>query len=379
MTTTTDTNVQMATTIDADTHLDETEETWEYMLPSEQAFKPVVGYPSNPDPKRATQRFWVIDGDRQPRLHRDDKRTMTTVEARELLDVNARLRDMDSLNVHTHVIYPTLFLVQPTTKPEIDIALKRAYNRWMGERSDQSGGRLRWLCLPALMNMEETIKEMRWAKDHGAVGVFKKGNQEAGKNLTDEYFEPFWKEANDLEMPVCMHIGSGIPNTRENRTETDGRGPRVPFASLSDAFTTLIMNKLPLRYRNIRWGFIEAASGWIPHELYQIRRRLDHPGAQGPSSTTLSFADIPDGFNALHDMLREWNLFVTCLVDEDLPYILKFAGEDNLVVGSDYTHADQSQERNFQEALRSRADAGEITHAAVDKMLYDNPKRLYGL
>jgi predicted TIM-barrel fold metal-dependent hydrolase len=77
--------------------------------------------------------------------------------------------------------------------------------------------------------------------------------------------------------------------------------------------------------------------------------------------------------------LRELNIFVTCLVDEDLPYILKFAGDDNIVVGSDYTHADQSQERNFQEALRSRAASGEISQSAVDKMLHDNPKRLYGL
>ena len=369
----------MATTIDADTHVDETEETWEYMLPSEAAYKPVVGYPSNPDPKRATQQFWVIDDLRQPRLHRDDNRTMTTVEARELLDVGVRLRDMDSLNVYAHVMYPTLLLVQPTTKPEIDVALKRAYNRWLGDRYEQSEGRLRWLCVPPLMNMDETINEMRWAKDHGAVGVFKKGNREADKGLTDEYFGPLWKEANDLEMPVCIHIGSGIPNTRENRTENDARGPRVPFASLPDAFTTLVMHKMPLRYPNIRWGFIEAASGWIPHELHQIKRRLDHPGSGGPSSTQLSPADLPDGFDTLHDTLREWNIFVTCLVDEDLPYILKFAGEDNLVVGSDYTHADQSQERNFQEALQSKADAGEIPQSAVDKMLYDNPKRLYGL
>lgn len=369
----------MALTIDADTHVDETEETWEYMLASEHAFKPVVGYPSNPDPKRATQRFWVIDGDRQPRLARDDKRTVTTASTRELLNVNDRLRDMDTLGVQTHVIYPTLFLIQPTTKPEIDVALKRAYNRWLGDRSEASGGRLRWLCLPPLMNMEETLNEMHWAKDHGAVGVFKKGNLEAGRNLADEYFEPFWKEADDLQMPVCIHTGSGIPNTRENRTDTDGRAPRVPFASLPDAFTTLVMSKLPLRYRNIRWGFIEAASGWVPHQLYQIRRRLGHPGGLGPPPTQLSYADIPDGFDALQDTLREWNIFVTCLVDEDLPYILKFVGEDNLVVGSDYTHADQSQERDFQEALRARANAGEIAHSAVDKMLYDNPKRLYGL
>ena len=367
-------------TIDADTHIDETEDTWEYMAASEQAFKPVVGYPSNPDPKRVTQRFWVIDGDRQPRLHREDARTHTTVETRELIDVGARLRDMDALDVQTHVIYPTLFLVQPTTKVEADVALKRSYNRWLGDRYEQSNGRLRWLCLPPLMDMDESIKELRWAKDHGAVGLFKKGNIEAGKIIVDEYFESLWKEANDLEMPVCMHTGSGIPNTRENRTDGDTRGPRVPFAHLPETFTTLVMSKIPQRYPNIRWGFIEAAAGWVPHELHQIRRLLTRPAPPpGQRSVSLNSTDLPAGFDMLHDTLQEFNFFVTCLVDEDLPYILQFAGEDSLLVGSDYTHADQAQERNFQEALQARATAGEITQSAVDKMLYDNPKRLYGL
>jgi predicted TIM-barrel fold metal-dependent hydrolase len=229
------------------------------------------------------------------------------------------------------------------------------------------------------MDMEETKNEMRWAKEHGAVGVFKKGNREAEHNLTEDYFTPLWEEANDLDMPVCMHIGSGIPNTRENRTDGDARGARVPFASMPEAFTSLVMNKIPLRYPTIRWGIIEAASGWAPHELYQVRRRLDHPGSQGPQATTLNFDDIPEGFDIFKDLFREWKIFVTCLIDEDLPYILSFIGEDNVIVGSDYTHADQSQEVNFQAALRARADAGDITHAAAEKMLYDNPKRFYGL
>ena len=367
----------MPITIDADTHVDETEDTWGYMLSNEQEYKPTVVYPDREN--RPAVRHWVIDGERQPRLTRSDEKTQTRVEARELLDVKVRVKDMDSLDVQTHVIYPTTMLIQPTARPAIDIALRRSYNRWMADRCAESEGRLRWMCLPPVMMMDEAIKEVRWAREHGAVGIFKKGNQDAGKIVTDAYYQPLWEEANDLEMPVCIHIGSGIPNTRENRTETDARGPRVPFASLPDAFTTLVMHKMPLRYPNIRWGFIEAASGWIPHELHQIKRRLDHPGSGGPSSTQLSPADLPDGFDTLHDTLREWNIFVTCLVDEDLPYILKFAGEDNLVVGSDYTHADQSQERNFQEALQSKADAGEIPQSAVDKMLYDNPKRLYGL
>ena len=376
------------TIIDADTHVDETEDTWGYMLPSEEHLKPTVAYPSNPDPNRPLPRWWIIDEERQPRLHRDDRRTQTTVEARELLDVKVRLRDMDALGVQTHVIYPTTFLIQPTARPETDVAIKRSYNRWLGDRCVASGGRLRWVCLPPLMNMDETIKELRWAKDHGVVGVLKKGNEEAGKDLSDPYFYDLWKEANALEMAVCIHTGSGIPNLRSIRA---GRA-RVPFASLPDAFTSLVMNKLPQQFPKVRWGFIEAASGWVPHELYGIAHGLEHRARQAefgdqPSSASgvrrseahLTLDDLPEGFDMKLDALREFNLFVTCQVDEDLPYILKCVGEDNLIVGSDYTHGDLSQQRHFQDELRARAEKGEITTSAVEKMLSDNPRRLYGL
>jgi predicted TIM-barrel fold metal-dependent hydrolase len=365
----------MPTTIDADTHIDETEDTWEYMRPGEEAFKPIVGYPSNPDPNRPLPRYWMIDGERQPRLARDDERTRTTVEARELLDVKVRLRDMDSLDVQTHVIYPTMFLIQPTSRADIDLAIKRSYNRWLGDRCAQSGGRLRWMCLPPVMTMDETLEELRWAKDHGAVGVFKKGNDEAGRSLGDPYFYPLWKQANELELAVGIHTGSGIPNSREAR----GGRARVPNASLPDAFSTVVMNKLPQQFPKIRWGFIEAASGWIPHELYKMNRRLNRLGQNLRSEGLLTREELPAGFEMQRDAMREFNLFVTVLVDEDLPYILKFAGEDNLVVGSDYTHADQSMERHFQDELRARVAKGELTPTSVDKMLYDNPKRLYGL
>ena len=205
---------------------------------------------------------------------------MTTVEARELLDVGVRLRDMDSLNVYAHVMYPTLLLVQPTTKPEIDVALKRAYNRWLGDRYEQSEGRLRWLCVPPLMNMDETINEMRWAKDHGAVGVFKKGNREADKGLTDEYFGPLWKEANDLEMPVCIHIGSGIPNTRENRTENDARGPlcavrlaagRVHHVGHAQDAPQVPQHPVGIHRGGLRLGPTRAASDQAPGTITQAR------------------------------------------------------------------------------------------------------------
>ena len=42
----------MSPVINADTHVDETEDTWEYIQPGDEEYKPYTGYPSNPDPNR---------------------------------------------------------------------------------------------------------------------------------------------------------------------------------------------------------------------------------------------------------------------------------------------------------------------------------------
>ena len=77
--------------------------------------------------------------------------------------------------------------------------------------------------------------------------------------------------------------------------------------------------------------------------------------------------------------MKSNRMYVTCQVDEDLPYIVKVAGEDNLMIGSDYTHRDQSMEFEFPRLLKERADNGEIAQSAVQKILYDNAKTFYGL
>jgi predicted TIM-barrel fold metal-dependent hydrolase len=129
-----------------------------------------------------------------------------------------------------------------------------------------------------------------------------------------------------------------------------------------------VIHKIPQQFPKIRWGFIEAGSSWIPNAMYNLERRLKKPGENNRISYELR-----------GNLMREFNFFVTCQVDEDLPYVLQYAGEDNIIVGSDYCHADQSAERDFQMLLRARADKGELSHSVVDKILYDNPRRLYGL
>jgi hypothetical protein len=84
-------------------------------------------------------------------------------------------------------------------------------------------------------------------------------------------------------------------------------------------------------------------------------------------------------YSDLSDLVRLNKLYITCQVDEDLSYIMKYSGEDHLLVGSDYTHADPSEEREFAQVLQERADRGEIPQTAVGRITYENGKTFYGL
>ena len=75
-------------------------------------------------------------------------------------------------------------------------------------------------------------------------------------------------------------------------------------------------------------------------------------------------------------MLADNNFYVACQVTDDLDHVLAFAGEDQLVVGTDYGHADTSSEI---EALRRLKDDGKIPAAVADKILDANARALYGL
>ena len=124
--------------IDADTHIDETEDTWEYMAGEEASIKPFYAQSDQRNSAAGTGgHYWMIDGKRQRRRVRSDEATGTTREARELLDADVRLRQMDELGVDVHVIYPTVFLTEFTDTPEVELAVRRSYNRWLGDRTSQ--------------------------------------------------------------------------------------------------------------------------------------------------------------------------------------------------------------------------------------------------
>ena len=114
------------------------------------------------------------------------------------------------------------------------------------------------------------------------------------------------------------------------------------------AFHTIIRHQLPIKYPKLRFGIVEAGAPWIPFIAYELKRRMEK--AADGAGTFSQFAR----YTLDSDVMKSNRMYVTCQVDEDLPYIVKVAGEDNLMIGSDYTHRDQSMEFEFPRLLRER-------------------------
>ncbi len=339
-------------TIDADAHVIETERTWDYLEGSDRRYRPV---PISADmPTGKTRNFWIIDG----RLigGRDNIGADTGKDSREMADIGARLRHMDELGTDVQVLYPTLFLRPVTDRPDVELALCRSYNRWLADIWFKGKGRLRWAVQLPLLSMDKALDELRWARGNGACAVFMRG-LETNHTLHDPYFLPLYEEASRLDMPIGIH--SGIGNFAVN--EAFNEEPfRVAKLVVIGAFHALVMKGIPERFPRLRIGAIEVSSQWVPYVVHDLNLRL--PKLLGKE--------------AKPDFMRGGQLYVACQTDDDIPYVLKYAGEDSLMIGSDYGHADNASELL---ALRRLRDKGEVEPRVIDKILCANPARFYGL
>ena len=352
----------MPSVIDADTHVDESEATWKNLEGANAKYIPVTITPSPegvpPDVLNASRsRWWLVEGKLQSRAVRDEVNHPPRA-ARELQDVQLRLQDMDRMGVEMQVIFPTFFIRYTASDPEAETALKMTYNRWIAERCASSNGRLQWIAVLPMLNTDNAVEELRWAKSHGACGFFKRG-YDLEKKVSDPHFFPIYEEAGALGMPVCIHSGHpGFP-----AREWDRGFP------IMGAFIALLTSRLPDKFPKLRFGFIEAGASWIPYALSQLatqqRQQLLH--------------DRAATFDLKKDLFRANRLFVAIDPVDDIEYVLTFGTEDNLIIGSDYCHSDMSANLNALEEVQGWADQGRISEKVARKILDTNPRALYGL
>ena len=79
---------------------------------------------------------------------------------------------------------------------------------------------------------------------------------------------------------------------------------------------------------------------------------------------------------AVKDLVKKGRFYVACETHEDLPYILNYTGAEHLIIGSDYSHADQSAELEALSILQARPD---LDRSVTARIVDDNPSEFYGI
>lgn len=349
--------------IDADAHVIETVQTWSYMDGKDARFTPKLltqtfGEELKSNEGLTVRDFWSIED----RTHGKDRNvgSNTSQESREMLSVAGRLAHMDELDIEVQVLYPSLFLRPVVHDQDRERALCRSYNRWLADIWRQGNGRLRWVVTLPLGSLETSPKlvrdEIEWAKDNGACGIFLRG-LECERALGDPYFYPLWDMAGDLDLPICIHSANGS-FLHHDFFQKDTSFTKFKLAVVG-AFHTLLEKEIPTKFPKVRWAFVEVSAQWVPYVLNDLADRFRRNGKPWPQ----------------HPLAAN-RMWVACENKDDLSYILTYADEDHLMIGTDYGHHDPSTELN---AIRLLSNDQRISPAVAKKILEENPRRLYGL
>jgi len=354
--------------IDADAHVIESEHTWDFLDPEDRKYRPTLAPPL----PGSTRGRWMVDGRQvgfrfQTLTEQEVQRRaaagrgiVTSQAAREMDDVELRLADMDRLGIDVQVLHNTIAIQALTADPAADVALCRSWNRWLAEIWKQGKGRLRWSMLPPVTSIPDALDEIRFAHENGAVAVCMRPI-EGDRLLINENFYPVFDEAQRLDMAIAVHIANGNTTMCEVYGGADNPGGgfssfRIPTVA---GCQQLLMSNVPQQFPRLRWGFIEASANWVPWVVADVKERYAIAGRSAP------------------DNLFEANrVYVTCQTNDDLPFVLKYAGEHSIVIGTDYGHFDASSELD---AITVLKQASELPADTIKKIVDDNPRALYGL
>jgi predicted TIM-barrel fold metal-dependent hydrolase len=359
--------------VDADSHVMEITETWEYL---EEAFvhrRPVIAQLSESLPIVAgMDQLWFIDGRLTPRpMGRGAtisgtptgmsfaRKKVFSAASQGLTDIEARLRDMDAWGIEIQVLFSSIFIQDTTEDPSFEAALMRSYNTWMAKRCAERPDRLKWSAAIPLRDIAAAIAEVHRARALGAVGVTIGGT--AGTRLLHHReLEPFFAAVSEEDLPLCVHCSWSLPGLTAVAEDLYFTLPILM------GFHSLVGCGVLDRFPKLRVGFMEAGSEWIPYWI----GRMDHYHAVSRANGWGRYAARRPS-----EYLKDGRIWVTCEAEESLlNQVIDLIGEDYILFEGDMPHA-EARDTGIK-TLRERTD---LSERVKRKILRENALAFYRL
>jgi predicted TIM-barrel fold metal-dependent hydrolase len=310
-------------------------------------------------------------------------------------DSARRQRDLEQVGVVAEVLFPnglpfqtSAFVDVGDIDAEYDRAARDVYNRWLVDFCAEVPGRRAGQALVPFDDVEQAVRDIHWAKEHGLGGIMMPPLLRGSKFWFDPELDPIWAAVQEVGLPLSQHGGTGAPSYAP-----------AGFASLitlsiEHAFFSgrslwqMILGGVFDRFPDLHLAFVETEVDWIG----PIMRKLDDRMALVNSWT--AFATVQGRKNPLDRMPSEYwasNVWagISPFSTEQAP-IEQVVGEvggvadgpfcfgtDRSMFGVDYPHFEAIWPETNATVAALVGDPL-VTEADARKILYENAASLYG-
>ena len=236
------------------------------------------------------------------------------------IDGNQFLTDQEKAGVTHSVISPIPQLFMYDFPDEITTEISSVYNRSLAEWSNSAPERLSALGTVPLTNPLKAAEVLKDAMEMGLKGVIIGPGLE-NQMLSDEFFRPFFEEANRLKAIVFIHpLLCEDPRLKRRMMPNLIGVPWETTVCAADFLLSGLIDQFP----NVKILFAHGG-GFLPYQI----GRLDK-GFEQWSSVSSKLKDKPSEY-----LKRFW--YDTVLWNQDsLDFLIKTVGENRVVPGSDY-------------------------------------------
>ena len=302
----------------------------------------------------------------------DVKRDHCSIGSMTLNDPQARLADMDRMGFDAQMLFPSTLYAHMTNDPEFEVALFRAYNRFVAKKCAANPQRLKWSGLLPLRDQRQALQAISEMTSLGARAAVVFGTA-GDRLLSDPSILPIWDEFAHAKLPLCVHMGMSYPPLAQlGRSIYDGHiiGMSLP-AQL--AFMAIVGHGMLDRYQDLNVAFLEFGAEWI---FYMVSR-MDHylPLDRGAHPFGLSMpnaAELPRA--RIRDYAKSGRIFIAAEADDRMLHSLfELVGEDQVLFSSDFPHGEGRDNAALE--IIERQD---LSREQKQKLLYHNTVRLLG-
>jgi predicted TIM-barrel fold metal-dependent hydrolase len=297
-------------------------------------------------------------------------------------DAKSQVMAMDMEGLDSTVLFPSrgLFVLALQRSDHIGpdglegdlaAAIATAYNDWMADfvREADAPGRVHGAAMVAPHDVALAVDELARRVEQGFKAAFLVPGLVDNKPWHHPQYDPLWREAERLGVPVCFH-GGGTTYLKPDFAFSEHLDKLMlwhPFnqpLGIMFVATCFTSGGILERFPNLRVGLMEGNCSWAPFMMYRLDEHWEWTGKY----------EAPDLQMAPSQYLLR-NCFLSCEADEATArhYIDEF-GDDNIVYSTDYPHAD-SKFPNATESFLGLPFGDDSKR----KILWDNYAKLYDL